>query len=51
MNGKATIVVISPLISIIKDQIQDMESLGYYAVDCNDLLPAEIRQSNFKVIV
>ena len=28
MNGKATILVISPLVSIIKDQIQDIKSIG-----------------------
>ena len=50
MNGKAMIVVISPLISIIKNQLQDKELLGYSAVDCNVLLPAEIHQCNFKIM-
>lgn len=50
MNGKATILVISPLVSVIKDQIQDMESIGYSAVDSSDLTTTEIRQCNFKVM-
>ena len=37
MNGKATILVISPLVSIIKDQILDMKSIGYSAVDSRAL--------------
>ena len=37
MNGKATILVISPLASIIKDQILDMKSIGYSAVDCREM--------------
>ena len=31
MNGKATILVISPLVSITKDQILNMKSIGYSA--------------------
>ena len=33
MNGKATILVISPLVSIVKYQILDMKSIGYSAVN------------------
>ena len=36
MNGKAAILVISPLVSIIKDQIQDFKSIGYSAVDISE---------------
>ena len=50
MNGKATILVISPLVSIIKDQIQDMKSVGYSAVDISELTASEIRQCKFKVM-
>ena len=35
-NGKAAILVISPLVSIIKDQIQDFKSIGYSAVDISE---------------
>ena len=31
MNGKATFLVISPLVSITKDQILNMKSIGYSA--------------------
>ena len=44
MNGNATILVISPLVSIIKDQILDMKSIRYSAVDSRDLTASEIRQ-------
>ena len=37
MNGKATILIISPLVSIIKDQTQDLKSVGYSAVDVSEL--------------
>ena len=50
MNGKATILIISPLVSIIKDQIQDMKSIGYSAVDVSELTLSEIRQCNCKVL-
>ena len=49
MNGKATILNISPSVSIIKDQIQDMKSIGYSAVDISELKFSEIRQCNCKV--
>ena len=50
MNGKATILVISPLVSIIKDQILEMKSIGYSAVDCREMTASEIRKCNFKVL-
>lgn len=50
LDGQAAIVVISPLISIIKDQISEMKSLGYSAVAASDLSLSEIRQCNFKVM-
>ena len=37
MNGKETILIISPLVSIIKDQIQDMKPIGYLAVEVSEL--------------
>ena len=50
MNGKATILVISPLASIIKDQILNMKSIGYSAVDSREMTMSEIRKCNFKVL-
>ena len=50
MNGKATIFIISPLVSIIKDQTQDLKSIGYSAVDVSELTLSEIRQCNCKVM-
>ena len=50
MNGKATILVISPLVSIIKDQILDMKSIGYSAVDSREMTASESRKCNFKVL-
>ena len=44
-NGTAMFLVISPLKSIIEDQLQEMELLGYHAKDDND-----IRQCNFKIV-
>lgn len=41
LNGTAMFLVISPLKSIIEDQLQEMELLGYH----ND-----IRQCNFKIV-
>ena len=49
LDGQAAILVISPLISIIKDQVSEMKSLGYSAVAASDLSLSEIRQCNFKV--
>ena len=37
MNGKAPILIISLLVSIIKDQMQDIKSIGYSAVDVHEL--------------
>ena len=50
LDGQAAILVISPLINIIKDQISEMTSLGYSAVAASDLSLSEIRQCNFKVM-
>lgn len=47
MDGHAAILVISPLKSIILDQLREMETLGYPAMDCSDLSAAEIRRCNF----
>ena len=37
INGQATILAISPLVSNIKDQIQDIESIVYSAIDISEL--------------
>lgn len=50
MDGKATILVISPLNSIIKDQLDEMRSQGYPAVDATSITPEEIRQCNVKIM-
>ena len=50
MNGKAAILIISPLVSFIKDQIQDIKSLGYSAVDVSELKLSVVRQCNCKVM-
>ena len=49
MNGKETILIISPLVSIIKDQIQDMTSIGYSAIDVSELI-CIVRNSAVKVM-
>ena len=36
MNNKETILIISPLVSIIKDQLKDMKSIEYSAVDVSE---------------
>ena len=46
--AKQRLLVISPLVSIIKDQIPDTKSIGYSAVDISELTVSEIRQRNFK---
>ena len=46
MNGKATILVISLLVSIIKHLILDMKSIGYSAVDSRDMTASEIRKKH-----
>ena len=50
LDGQAAILVISPLISIIKDQISELKSLGYSAVAAFDLSLREIRECSFKVM-
>ena len=50
LNGNAAILVISPLKSIIEDQLQEMELLlGYPAKDLANLSNDDIRQCNFKI--
>ena len=53
MNGKATIACsVSPLVSFIKDQIQDIKAIiGYAAVDISELSVSGIRQCNFKFML
>ncbi len=50
MSGKAAIIVISPLNSIIKDQLKDMEKQGYPAVDASTVSLEDIRQCTFKIL-
>ena len=49
-SGKAAIIVISPLNSIIKDQLKDMERQCYSAVDASAISLEDIRQCKFKII-
>ena len=46
LNGNAAILVISPLKSIIEDQLQEMELLGYPAKDLANLSNDDIRRCN-----
>ena len=46
LNGNAAILVISPLKSIIEDQLQEMELLGYPAKDLASLSNDDIRRCN-----
>ena len=51
LNGNAAILVISPLKSIIEDQLQEMELLGYPAKDlANNLSNDDIRRCNLAII-
>ena len=46
LNGNAAILVISPLKSIIEDQLQEIELLGYPAKDLANLSNDDIRRCN-----
>ena len=50
LNGNAAILVISPLKSIIEEQLQEMELLGYPAKDLANLSNDDIRRCNFKIV-
>ena len=50
LNSNAAILVISPLKSIIKDQLQEMELLGYPAKHLAHLSNDDIRRCNFKIV-
>ena len=50
LNGTAMILVISPLKSVIEDQLQEMESLGYPAKDLANLPNNDIRRCNIKIV-
>ena len=50
LNGNAAILVISPLKSIIEDQLQEMELLGYPAKDLANLSNDDIRRCDFKIV-
>ena len=50
LKGNAAILVISPLKSIIEDQLQEMELLGYPAKDLANLSNDDIRRCNFKIV-
>ena len=49
LAGKAAIIVISPLNSIISDQLDDMELQGYSAVDASAISLEDIRKCTFKI--
>ena len=49
LNGNAAILVISPQKSIIEDQLQEMELLGYPAKDLANLSNDDIRQCNLAI--
>ena len=50
LNENASIVVISPLKSIIEDQLQEMESLGYPAADCSNLSVGDIHRCEITIL-
>ena len=49
INGNAAILVISPLKSIIEDQLKEMELLGYPAKDLANLSNDDIRRCNLAI--
>ena len=49
-QGNAAILVISPLNSIIKDQLKDMEQQGYSAVDASITSVKDMRECKFKIM-
>ena len=49
LSGRAALLVISPLKSIIKDQLDDMERLGYPAVDASTISFEDIRKCSYKI--
>ena len=49
LSGRAAILVISPLKCIIKDQLDDMELLGYPAVDASTISFEDIRKCSYKI--
>ena len=49
-NRNASILAISPLKSIIEDQRQEMESLGYHAADCSNLSVDNIHRCEIKIL-
>ena len=49
LNGNAAILVILPLKSIIEDQVQEMELLGYPAKDLANLSNDDIRRCNLGI--
>lgn len=49
LSGKASILVISPLNSVIRDQLDDMEQQGYAAVDASATSLEDIRNCSYKI--
>ncbi|CAH3139304.1 unnamed protein product [Porites lobata] len=49
LNGNAAILVISPLKSIMEDQLQEMELLDYPAKDLANLSNDDIRRCNLAI--
>ena len=51
LAGKASILVVSPLKSIIRDQLDDMDEEGYCAVDASAIYLSleDLRQCSLKI--
>ena len=49
-QGNAAILVISPLNSIIKDQLRDMKQQDYPAVDASIISSEDLRECKFKIM-
>ena len=49
-QGNAAILVISPLNSIIKDQLRDMKQQDYPAVDASIISTEDLRECKFKIM-
>ena len=50
-NGRATILLIAPLASIIKDQLNELRTQGYLAADLSSLRPDNLKVCEFKIIL
>lgn len=50
LSKPVTVLVLSPLVSIINDQLEEMKSLGISAADLSVLSDTEIRESAFQIL-